>query len=542
MSSTGVRPRVTASPRKQPPPPLTTTTSNNASTTIRRPISARKLNTVYKTNAIHHKNHSFWFLRPAFLVRLVLFAVVAVCSVSLAIRLHAVAIQGVSTKSTTTSNNNYKSHRVLFQPNPVHLLSWDTISKQVHRQLLMSEVGYQTRPRVFAAFWPKDYDEDSKDNPQSSSTTTTDSKINLQYRRMDPNLILPLTDRNIYLSMEAVKAQLHLENSKDYDNGAADPFEEGDCTRQYDWQLTSYPTCNDLHEHPLWDMHTSRGSNVKFLASGYWRDTWMVRDGEWQPHALKTIRYMHDYEPRNYDRHRRDAVAMERMTASPNVVSIYGFCGNSGMFEFADGGSLEDAIWYSDEPEWNATEKLIVAYQAVSGLADLHNVDVEGRASIAHTDIVPSQFVFVNSKGRFLLNDFNRCRFIRWNQKEDKACKFHVGSNPGTFRSPEEYRYDLESEKVDIYSLGNVFYSIMMKEYPYEDISKKKAQKLIMDGKPPPIHANFTNSTDPFTRALVKATYMCWTLDPEKRATAREVEHFIDSELERLGVNGKQAA
>jgi hypothetical protein len=93
---------------------------------------------------------------------------------------------------------------------------------------------------------------------------------------------------------------------------------------------------------------------------------------------------------------------------------------------------LEDSIWYSQEREWNATEKLVVAYQAVSGLADLHNVDGEGKASIAHTDIVPSQFVFVNSKGRFLLNDFNRCRFIRWNKKENKPCPFHVGSNPGT--------------------------------------------------------------------------------------------------------------
>ena len=108
------------------------------------------------------------------------------------------------------------------------------------------------------------------------------------------------------------------------------------------------------------------------------------------------------------------------------------FCGNSGIFEYASGGSLEDAIWYSDEPEWNSTEMLIVAYQAASGLADLHNVDMEGRASIAHTDITPSQFVFVNSVGRFLLNDFNRCRFISWDKKKNKACNFHVGSNPGT--------------------------------------------------------------------------------------------------------------
>ena len=68
------------------------------------------------------------------------------------------------------------------------------------------------------------------------------------------------------------------------------------------------------------------------------------------------------------------------------------------------------------------------------GLADLHNVDKEGRACIAHTDITASQFVFVNKVGRFLLNDFNRCRFIAWDKRRDKACNFKVGSNPGTVR------------------------------------------------------------------------------------------------------------
>ena len=124
-------------------------------------------------------------------------------------------------------------------------------------------------------------------------------------------------------------------------------------------------------------------------------------------------------------------MAMEHLTGSPNILSIYSFCANSGIFDYATGGSLEDAIWYSDETEWNSTEKLVVAYQVASGIADVHNSDLEGRASIAHTDITPSQFVFVNTVGRFLLNDFNRCRFIRWNKKDDEPCKFHVGNNPG---------------------------------------------------------------------------------------------------------------
>ena len=81
-------------------------------------------------------------------------------------------------------------------------------------------------------------------------------------------------------------------------------------------------------------------------------------------------------------------------------------------------------------------------------LASVHNIDVEGRASIAHTDIAPGQFVKV--KDIFKLNDFNRARFIRWSKSKNKACRFTVGKNAGKNRSPEEYKYEPESEKVGL--------------------------------------------------------------------------------------------
>ena len=95
---------------------------------------------------------------------------------------------------------------------------------------------------------------------------------------------------------------------------------------------------------------------------------------------------------------------------------------------------------------------------------------------------------------------------------------------------------------MDVYSLGNIFYALMMKEYPFEhSLSKKKAQKKIMAGERPPLSEEFTTSTDQFTQALIKAMRMCWIQKPEERASAREVEHFLDAELTRLGVNGKSA-
>ena len=234
-----------------------------------------------------------------------------------------------------------------------------------------------------------------------------------------------LSHTTIDVSKRELRAQKHLLDSSAYDDGRRDELEDGDCKAQYQWQLESYPTCNLLHEH---DLGLLSEEKVSPLGNGYWRDVWKVSDGAQVEHVLKTLRYEHDYEDRNYDRHRRDALATLRMTASPNVINIHAYCGNSGIFEYAYGGDLEDIIWYSDSP-LNSTERLIVAYQVARAIADVHSVEENGRPSIAHTDITPSQFVYAD--GRYKLNDFNRCRFIAWNQKTDEQCGFYVGKNPG---------------------------------------------------------------------------------------------------------------
>ena len=117
-------------------------------------------------------------------------------------------------------------------------------------------------------------------------------------------------------------------------------------------------------------------------------------------------------------------------------MDIYGFCGNSGIFEYADGGSLDDSIFFGDDGDkWTPSERLVVAYQVATGLADFHNWEKEGVPAIAHTDITTSQFVYVASAGIYKLNDFNRCRFIRWSQRRNTTCTYKVGNNPGTVSS-----------------------------------------------------------------------------------------------------------
>ena len=162
-------------------------------------------------------------------------------------------------------------------------------------------------------------------------------------------------------SKSALQRQNHLQQSRDFFRHERDVWENNDnnnnhCRAMHDWQRWTRPTCNVFHELDLADaVETSTDGRVRIVNNGFFRDVWTVSDFavdpavrrpvrtttsssssyEWPAlkpkwHALKTLRYEHRYLDRNYDRHRRDAMAMERLTASPYIVDIYGHCGNSG--------------------------------------------------------------------------------------------------------------------------------------------------------------------------------------------------------------------
>merc|ERR1712151_267848 len=248
--------------------------------------------------------------------------------------------------------------------------------------------------------------------------------------------------------------------------------------------------------------------------------------------VLKTIRWQHGYTSRNIERHRRDAVAMERLTASKYVLDIYGYCGQSSIVMYSSQGDLDDLRWHNKGNEVTTETLLKVAIQVARGIGDVNYVVNLTVPAIAHADISTGQFIYID--GIFRINDFNRCRFLRWDRKHDHACGYYVGNNPKKFRSPEEYYYKEQSEKVDVYSMGNIFYVLLTKEWPFDGMKDKAAQHEVKHGRPPPISTSIRNSTDPYTQALIKAAEMCWVYDPQERPSAREVESFLSRSLQSI--------
>ena len=85
--------------------------------------------------------------------------------------------------------------------------------------------------------------------------------------------------------------------------------------------------------------------------------------------------------------------------------------------------------------------------------------------------------------------------------------------------------------------MGNILYEILTGLFPFEaEEDSKKVQRLVKKGARPPLGSEFSNSSDPFVQALVNATYRCWEHDPQERASAREIQRYLESTLIKLGV------
>jgi len=233
------------------------------------------------------------------------------------------------------------------------------------------------------------------------------------------------------------------------------------------------------------------------------------------------------------------------LQSSKYLLNVYGYCGTSGIYEFAAGGNLM-SVTENFQSQYTPRIKLELSYNVAHAIADLHNMAKEGQPVVAHTDIFPDQFVRVRedtslTRTSFKLNDFNRGRWINLPKANapsnvtKESCGFTFPRNRGKFRSPEEYMYQLETEKVDVYSMGNIFYFILTGEFPFEKHSRNTIKSALKAGKRQRIPEEYAKSEDPMIQAVVKAIRMSWIQNPTDRATARQVQHQLERALRKEG-------
>ena len=94
----------------------------------------------------------------------------------------------------------------------------------------------------------------------------------------------------------------------------------------------------------------------------------------------------------------------------------------------------------------------------------------------------------------------------------------------------------VHTEKIDIYSLGNLFYTLYTDMDPWEETSVDSAQENVRQGKRPTIPSE-KECVEPSICPLVtirKCMWMCWEQDADKRPSARELATILEKAIADL--------
>ena len=374
-----------------------------------------------------------------------------------------------------------------------------------------------------------------------------------------------------------------------------------DCVPMANWQQASYPTCNNMHDIDMrayilsqWSkpnipqittqaetspsntnetegteeepVTSSLTHELRILANGWFRTTWEWHTG-WDDVegensnivVLKTLRLEREFLFEYYNLHNRDAVAMERLTFSPHVVNIYGYCGQSAINEYADfphGDDIKSLEKLSRrmrgkyEPR-SMLLRLFVASSVATGLAHVHRAGSQWRtdlpaqvmpqdqaypALIVHYDINPRNIALFNG-GRPKINDFNIAEFIRYNPSRKQACGFKSRMHSPWWRSPEEVRSNnatsdpvLLNEKVDIYALGSTLFHLFTSFSPRGKMILEREEmvtKQVIAGEAPQLLPEFQNATDIVSQAFRLVIEKCHQKEPQHRWSAQQIANYF---------------
>ncbi|RMX63798.1 hypothetical protein DD238_006098 [Peronospora effusa] len=243
----------------------------------------------------------------------------------------------------------------------------------------------------------------------------------------------------------------------------------------------------------------------EFLGKGFWREVYKTK---WKGRevAVKYVKKIHMNRTDIITRHVEECASIFPIRNQPNIVKLVGWCKTTVVVEYIP--HQLDKL----EPI-SVRRALELARDAARGVAQLHNAP---GGPFAHTDLQVRQFL-LDADGTLKLNDFNRVEYA--------GLRFVDGVPSGKWRSPEEYQHLRLDEKLDIYSLSLVLWTLRARVKPFRMYSKSKVYAMVPKGVRPSV-----KKMSDYPQQMQDLIVRGWDNDPKKRPTATEM---VD-EIERI--------
>ncbi|CAM9313952.1 unnamed protein product, partial [Ectocarpus sp. 12 AP-2014] len=147
-------------------------------------------------------------------------------------------------------------------------------------------------------------------------------------------------------------------------------------------------------------------------------------------------------------------------------------------------------------------------------------------AGAIHLDMKPQQLL-IDGTGRGKVNDFNSAHLMSVDRVTGEYCPANAARPARTvpWRAPENVAGKPLSEKVDIYAMGMIFFSLISGGVPFPD---QEAFEMAYEAKLRP-------EIDPsWHKGFTRLFQDMWHEDPERRPSARQVVLRLEDILREL--------
>jgi serine/threonine protein kinase len=339
--------------------------------------------------------------------------------------------------------------------------------------------------------------------------------------------------------------------------------------------------CNDIHalglDDQMFETDYSRGESIDLMTVGGANSVWKTTSNHnGERTILKTSKFLKAYDIDRLELYELDAMvsavngnlqlstllesknALAKASSSAwnHIMPLYSHCHSATVTPLASGTLTDYVTNYPSEHGGQTIDPLVklrLALQVARGLYQTQMYSF-GKPTFAHLDLNPSQYLVfhpqqvlssaqnhidgnVNKNNNIpilQINDFNRGRFLQWDEKNN-TCSFQFsGCKKNTrgsrWHAPDRFIGCMDvNEKIDTFTLGGVFFFLLSDgQAPF--FNTRQFDYHIKEGELPPLPRS-SISDHPAFEALSEITARCRAFRIEDRPTSLEVVGMLEEKL-----------